>query len=532
MSSNIFDRPVVLVVMDGVGVSATSKVNAVKDAHLETLDDLWQHYPSTLLHASGHYVGIPDGDAGNSEVGHNALGSGQIIAQGPLRVQQAFDHGSPFQTETWKEAIKNVKDHNSTLHFIGIFSDGNVHSNLNHLFSMMSEAHKSGIEHIRIHPAFDGRDVSPHSAEKYIKMFDDFVASLGSPDYKIADGGGRMIIWADRYENDWGVVENGWDIAVRGEGRKFKDPITAITTLNQEAAPSSDQYIPPFVIVDATDQPIGTIQKGDSVIFFNFRADRAIMTSVAFTYYDFPHFDRGDYSPDDIYYAGLTEYNSDTHVPAHTLIPPFEIQHTLSDLLQANHISQYAISETIKYGHITYYFDGNHYLEQSDLITYEEVPSEENTANIVTRPWMKSAEITDRLVDAIKSNKYRFLRINFPNGDMVGHFANLEPTIIAMEAVDIALKRILEAVDEVGGMAIITADHGNAEELADAEGHPKTAHTTSPVPCIFYDRSASSDFYSLKKGTDFGLANLASTIAILLGLDPLSTWQPPLIQVA
>ena len=529
-SISTFNRPLVLIVMDGVGLSKDSKVNAVRDAHLETLDNLWQHYPSILLHASGHYVGIPDGEPGNSEVGHNAMGSGQIIPQEPLYVKQQLESGTLFATETWQGALKNVKDRGSTLHFIGLFSDGNTHSNIHHLFAMMAEAKKAGITKIRVHPAFDGRDVPPHSAGKYIEMFNNFVASLGNPDYKLADGGGRMVTWMDRYENDWGVVENGWNIAVKGEGPQFPDAFTAIDSLQAEYQPENDQYIPPFVIVDENNQPIGTIKTGDSVIFFNFRADRSIMSAQAFTYNDFPYFDRGDFRPSDIYFAGMTEYNSDTHVPAHTLLKPFNITDTLSDLLDAHHLSSYAISETVKYGHITYYFDGNHYLNNSDTRLYEEIKSDENTAGIIDRPWMKSAEITDLLVAAIKTNKYQFLRVNFPNGDMVGHFAQLEPGIIAVEAVDIALKRVLEAVDEVGGMAIITADHGNVEELEDEQGQPKTSHTKNPVPCIFYDRSPTTSLYSVKTG-DFGLANLAATIACLLGLTPSTSWQPPLIDL-
>jgi len=524
-----YNGPVVLVVMDGVGLNDRTEGNAVKQARLETYNHLTQNYPTLSLGAAGHYVGIPDGDMGNSEVGHNAMGAGQIIPQGPLRIQQYFDNGAAFTAETWKDTIKNIEDHNSTLHFIGIFSDGNVHSNIHQLFAMMKQAMAEGVTRIRVHPALDGRDTPPESAEKYIKMFDDFVSSLGNPDFKIADGGGRMTTWSDRYGNDWNVVKNGWDIAVRGQGREFPDAITAIETLRAEVKPTSDQYIPSFVLVDDSGQPIGTIKKGDSVIFFDFRADRAIMTSVAFTYYDFPHFDRGDFSPDDIYYAGVTEYNSDAHVPAHILIPPMSIENTLDDLLGAHQIAEYAISETVKYGHITYYFDGNHYLENSDLLTYEEIASENDTENIVTRPWMKSAEITDQLLAALEERKYQFLRVNYPNGDMVGHFAEMEPGIIAIEAVDLALKRIIEVVDKLGGITIITADHGNAEELLDENGKPKTAHTTNRVPCILVDNTENRAKYQPADG-DFGLANLASTIALLLDLPPDPNWLPPIIK--
>ena len=526
-----YTGPVVLLIMDGVGLSDRTEGNALRHANLPTLDHLMANYPTISLGAAGHYVGVPDGDSGNSEVGHNAMGAGQIIPQGPLRIQQAFDDGAVFATGTWKDAIKNVIYHNSTLHFIGIFSDGNVHNNIHQIFAMMKQAMDEGVARIRIHPAFDGRDTPPQSAEKYVKMFDDFVASLGNPDFKLADGGGRMTTWADRYENDWGVVENGWNIAVRGVGREFPDAIVAINTLRAEVNPTSDQYLPPFVLVDENGQPVGPIKKDDSVIYADFRADRAIMPSVAFTYYDFSHFDRGDFSPDDIYYAGVTEYNSDTHVPAHILVPPMSISHTLSDLLNANRISQYTISETVKYGHITYYFDGNHYLENSSLRNYKEVPSEDDTESIVTRPWMKSAEITDQLIAALESQQYQFLRVNYPNGDMVGHFAKMQPTIIAMEALDLAIERVVEVVNKLGGITIITSDHGNAEELADTDGTPRTAHTTNKVPCIFVDDTENSQKYHLAEG-DFGLANLASTISTLLGVPPDPAWLPPIIKYA
>jgi len=519
-----------LVVMDGVGLSDRVEGNAVRQARLDALNELMEKYPTATLGAAGSYVGVPDGDTGNSEVGHNAMGAGQIVPQGPLRVRQAFESGAVFATDTWRSVIQNVKDHGSSLHFIGIFSDGNVHSDIHQLFAMIRQALDEGVSRIRVHPAFDGRDVLPESAEKYVKMFDDFVAELGNPDCKLADGGGRMTTWSDRYENDWGVVKNGWDIAFRGEGRTFPDAITAIDTLRVEAEPTSDQYIPPFALVDADGQPVGIIQRGDSVVYFDFRADRAIMPSVAFTYHDFQHFDRGDFSPDDIYYAGVTEYNSDTHVPAHILVPPVSIDHTLSDLTIAHQITEYAVSETIKYGHITYYFDGNHYFDNSEYRTYEEVQSEGDTESIVTRPWMKSAEITDKLLAALESKKFQFLRVNYPNGDMVGHFAQMEPTVVALEAVDIALKRLIEVVDELGGVTIITADHGNAEELLDENGEPKTAHSVNKVPCVLVDNTENRGKYQLAEG-DFGLANLASTIALLLGLDPDPEWLPPIIKM-
>lgn len=519
-----YNGPVVLVVMDGVGLSDRTEGNAVKQARLDTLNRLMKDYPMAKLGASGRYVGIPDGDMGNSEVGHNAMGAGEIIAQGTKLVDEAIIGGKAFGEPTWQNAIKNVKDHNSTLHFMGIFSDGNVHSNISHLEAMIKEAQKEGVQRIRVHALIDGRDVPPQSEPKYIKRFENFIHELGDPDYKIASGGGRMVITADRYENDWGMVEKGWRTSVLGEGRQFPNAEAAIETYRNEEPGVQDQYMPPFVIAE-NGQPIGTINDNDSVIYIDFRADRALEMSIAFTYDEFSHFDR--VRRPKVYFAGMTEYNSDTHVPALTIVHPIKIEHPLPQYLSEHGIKQYAISETVKFGHVTYYFNGNSY-DIPEGETDEEIASD--TEPFDTRPWMKSAEITDKLIDAIESGKYQFLRVNFPNGDMVGHFSEMEPTMISLEAVDIALKRITEAVNKAGGITIITADHGNAEELLDENGVPKTAHTINPVPCIFVDDTENKDKYQLAEG-DFGLANITSTISELLGVIPDPSWLPPIIDI-
>jgi 2,3-bisphosphoglycerate-independent phosphoglycerate mutase len=518
--------PVVLVVMDGVGLSDRVEGNAVKAARLDTLNMLMEKYPMCKLGAAGRYVGIPDGDMGNSEVGHNAMGAGEIIAQSTKAVDEAIIGGRAFTEPVWQNAIKNVRDHNSTLHFMGIFSDGNVHSNIKHLFAMMTEAQKEGIERIRVHILVDGRDVPPQSEPKYIRMFEQFVKDMGSPDYKIASGGGRMVITADRYENDWGMVEKGWHASVLGEGRQFANAEEAVMAFRKEDPSLQDQYMPPFVIAE-NGKPIGTINDGDSVIYLDFRADRAIEISMAFTYDDFSHFDR--VRRPDVYYVGMTEYNSDTHVPALTIVRPPNFKHPLPKYLAEQGVKQLAISETVKFGHVTYYFNGNSY-DKPDGETDIEIPSD--TEPFDTRPWMKSAEITDELVKAIGSGEYAggFIRVNYPNGDMVGHFSEMEPTVVSLMAVDLALKRLLEAVQKASGMMIVTADHGNAEELLDENGVPKTAHTTNPVPCIFVDDTQNAALYSVVKG-DFGLANLASTITLLLGKEPLEAWLPPIIAV-
>lgn len=519
-----YDGPVVLVVLDGVGVRDDANFNAVKKAHLETYNHLLENYPTQIINASGKWVGIPDGDMGNSEVGHNAMGAGEIVLQRSAAVEEAIMGGKAFSEPVWQDTIKRVNDNDSTLHFMGIFSDGNVHSNIAHLEKMLEHAHKDGVKRIRIHALIDGRDVPPNSEPKYIQRIEKFVEKLGNPDYKIASGGGRMVITCDRYENDWGMVEKGWRTHVLGEGRQFASATEAVETYRKEQPGLQDQYMPAFVVAE-NGEAIGTINDGDALIYLDFRADRAIEIAQAFTYDDFTHFDR--VRRPDLRFVGMTEYNEDLHVPQYTLVSTPTFKHPLSYHLASAGIKQYAISETVKFGHITYYFNGNSYTIPEGEVE-EEVPSYTEPFN--TRPWMKSAEITDKLIAAIESGKYGFLRVNYPGGDMVGHFGELEPTIIAMEAIDVCLKRIVDTVNKLGGMTIITADHGNAEELIDEHGNPKTSHTTNKIPFIFVDETENRKKYQLKTG-EYGLANVASTISNLLGVDADESWLPSMIEV-
>lgn len=523
MSKLNYKGPVVLVVMDGVGLRDQTEGNAVKQAHLETLHALMEKYPTAKLGASGEYVGIPKDDMGNSEVGHNAMGAGEIVLQRSAAVEKNVNTGEIFNTDTWLDIVEQIHNHNSTLHFMGIFSDGNVHSNIAHLEKMMAQAQKDGIEHIRVHALIDGRDVPPQSEPKYIQRLENFVHELGDPDYKIASGGGRMVITCDRYESDWSMVEKGWHTHVLGEGRQFASATEAIETYRQENKDLQDQYMPAFVITK-DGKPIGKIEDGDAVVYIDFRADRAVEMAQAFTYDDFSHFDR--VRRPDVYFAGMTEYNEDLHVPEHVLVGSPVFEHTLTEYLATKGIKQYAISETVKFGHITYYFNGNSY-HIPDGEVDEQVLSYTEPFN--TRPWMKCAEITDKLIGAIESEQYDFLRVNYPGGDMVGHFGELEPTITAMESIDISIKRIIDAVDKLGGITVITADHGNAEELLNEDGTPKTAHTTNRVPCIFVDNTENANLYELST-EDRGLANMATTIATLLGQEPHEAWLPGIIE--
>ena len=512
--------PVVLVVLDGVGIRENFSFNAVKKAHLSTYNNLLENCPNIAINASGKWVGIPDGDMGNSEVGHNAIGTGEIVLQRSAAVEDAIMGGKAFTEPVWQDTINHVNSRSSTLHFMGIFSDGNVHSNIAHLEKMLEEAHRANVKRVRLHILIDGRDVAPNSEPRYIQRIEKFVKDLGDPDYRIASGGGRMVITCDRYENDWGMVEKGWRTHVLGEGRQFASATEAVETYRKEQPDLQDQYMPAFVIAE-NGQPIGTINDGDAVIYIDFRADRALEITQAFTYNDFPFFDR--IRRPDVRFVGMTEYNEDLHVPQYTLVPTPSFKRPLAFHLADAGIRQYAISETVKFGHITYYFNGNSHAIPGGEVE-EEVPSYTEPFN--TRPWMKSAEITDKLVAAIESDNYDFLRINYPGGDMVGHFGELEPTIVAMEAIDICLKRIIDAVNAKGGITIITADHGNAEELIDEKGNPKTSHTTNKVPFIIVDENGEYQF----KKDEFGLANIAATVADLLGVEPAEGWLPSMLE--
>lgn len=541
MSNLNYRGPVVLVILDGVGLRDEKAGNALLNARLSFLNSAVKKYLHVPLEASGEAVGILPGTMGNSEVGHNAIGSGQIIKQGIANIEESFQTGEIWQSKAWTGAIENIKKSctDATLHFAGIFSDGKVHSDIRHLEKMVTQAYKEGVRKIRLHLVLDGRDVSPQSALEYVQRTEEFFATFAEADYKIASGGGRMVFVADRYESDWSVVKNGWDAMVHGRASyQFTNATEAIEYFRSQDAEIQDQYIPPFVIVN-DGAPVGKVENGDSFIYYDFRADRAIEIAMAFTYRDFPYFDRGDRP--EVFFAGMTEYNSDTHVPEYQLVPPVKISEPLNVFLGEHDISQLAISETVKFGHITYYFNGNSYAK-APKETHIEIASDALPFN--TRPWMKAAEITDYVLENME--KYRFVRLNFPGGDMVGHFAELESTVVALEAIDLQLSRLATKVDELGGMMIITADHGNAEELLDERGEPKTSHTTNPVPCIFYDNTENKNRYQLANLSDVGmtktaetetnpelgagLSNLASTIAFLLDLpDYPDSWRPSLL---
>lgn len=526
--------PVVLVIMDGVGYGKYKEGDAVQEAHMEALDSFSKTCPLTKLKAHGTAVGLPsDEDMGNSEVGHNAIGCGRVFAQGAKLVSASIDSGNMFAGDTWKRLVDNVKKNGSKLHFIGLFSDGNVHSHLDHLKAMLSQAKKEGVKTARVHALLDGRDVGETSALDYIDPFEKYLEGLngGKPgsagfDYRIASGGGRMFITMDRYGADWSMVDRGWATHVLGKGRLFSSAHEAIETWRKEIPGIIDQDLKEFVIAE-NGKPIGTIEDGDSVIYFNFRGDRALeMTSAFESGKEFDKFDRVRVPA--VQYAGMMEYDGDLHIPSQYLVTPPAIDRTMGEYLAASGVRTLAISETQKYGHVTYFFNGNklgkfdekleNYVEiKSDVLPFEQ------------RPWMKCAEITDYLLEAIPSGKYDFIRLNFPNGDMVGHTGVYEAVICSMEAMDLQLARLKKAVDAAGGIMLLTADHGNADDMfehdkktgavsrkSDGSAKAKTSHSLNPVPGIVYDPAYKGEYKKeLKEG--LGISSWAATCIELLG---------------
>ena len=535
--------PLILVIMDGIGIGKYEEGDIVRKANTPTLDWLSRNGFSSRLKAHGTAVGMPsDEDMGNSEIGHNAIGCGRVFEQGASLVNGAIEKRTLFNGAVWKELIDNVNRHHSKLHFIGLFSDGNVHSHIDHLEAMLAGAKKEGVKKACVHILLDGRDVPPLSALEYVNRLENFLAAIKKDsdiDFAIASGGGRMKITMDRYQANWKMVELGWKTHVLGEGRSFESANEAIGALRRENPKVIDQDLPPFVI-SRNGQALGPITENDSVIFFNFRGDRAIEMSMAFENDDFDKFPRGPRL--NVKYAGMMQYDGDALIPKKYLVSPPGIDHTLGEYLVKAGVKQLAISETQKFGHVTYFFNGNRsgkfdesledYIEvPSDIVPYEE------------RPWMKAAEITDKVVEAIQGGQYKFIRLNYANGDMVGHTGVPQAVEIAVETVDLCVARLLEAIKKANGILIVTADHGNSDDmyLRDKKSgeivrdektgtpRPKTAHSLNPVPVYIYEPTGKVKMRPAEQ-PDLGISSIAATCLKLLGFEPPKEYTPSVIE--
>jgi 2,3-bisphosphoglycerate-independent phosphoglycerate mutase len=535
-----------LVILDGVGLyrgrDQGYEGNAFDQAATPNLDRLFRETPVFLkLKAHGVAVGLAsDRDMGNSEVGHNAIGAGRIFEQGAKLVRQAISDGSLFDGDVWRRLVDHVLDNHSTFHLIGLLSDGNVHSHIDHLVVLVQRLATEGVERIRVHALADGRDVDPVSFDRYLDQLNTVLDELvgGGVDAAVASGGGRMQITMDRYNADWDMVRRGWETHVRGTGRKFSSTAEAVEILRRENPGIIDQDLPPFVIVNVDGDPMGTVNDGDSVVFFNFRGDRAIEISRVFSEPNFDVFDRGELS--DVLFAGMMEYDGDLKIPPLYLVKPPAISRTMSEYLVHNGVSQLAVAETQKFGHVTYFWNGNNSEPfDRELEDWVEVPSDQGPFDIA--PEMKAREVTEVVIEDLRDRGHRFIRVNLANGDMVGHTGSLPASIQAMEVVDECIGRLEEAVHEAGATMIITADHGNVDMLLevdratgkikeDVSGNPivKTSHTLSPVPWTIVGRDA-GDFRLNPEVAEPGLGNIAATIMLMLGFQAPPDYLPSLV---
>lgn len=492
-------KPVALIIMDGFGLRGETSGNAVAQANKPNYDRYLATYPHTTLTACGEAVGLPEGQMGNSEVGHLNIGAGRIVYQDLTRISKSIRDGEFYDNETLLGAIRHVKDKGKKLHLYGLLSDGGVHSHIEHLLALLDLSKKEGLTDVFIHAFLDGRDVAPDSAKGYIERLQAHIASIGVG--RIATVQGRY--YAMDRDKRWERTEKSYRAMVYGDGPQYTDPIQAVTESYEKSV--FDEFVMPTVIVDAQGQPVGLVESEDGVVFFNFRPDRAIQLSQVFTNADFRGFDRGSNAPHDLYFVCLTLF-SET-VGGFVAYKPKDLDNTLGEVLVQNNMKQLRIAETEKYPHVTFFFSGGRDVELPGE-TRILIPSPK-VATYDLQPEMSAYEVAAAAVEEIEADKHDAIILNFANPDMVGHSGMLEPTIRAVEATDECMGRVVEAVLAKGGVAIITADHGNADMVFDENGRPFTAHTTNPVPFIVTDKSV-----TLRN--DGILADIAPTILDLL----------------
>ncbi|WP_283153607.1 2,3-bisphosphoglycerate-independent phosphoglycerate mutase [Guptibacillus hwajinpoensis] len=493
-------KPEALIILDGFGLRDEEKGNAVAHAKKPNFDRYWNQYPHATLQASGKAVGLPDGQMGNSEVGHLNIGAGRIVYQSLTRVNLAIEEGDFFENETFLEAIDHAKKKGTSLHLFGLLSDGGIHSHIKHLFALLELAAKQGLEDVYVHGFLDGRDVGQQSAKSYIQQLEEKMEEVGV---------GRLATLSGRYysmdrDKRWDRVEKSYRALAYGEGPSYKDPNELIDDNYKNEI--YDEFVLPSVMTEEDGSPIATVDDEDAVIFFNFRPDRAIQISQVFTNDDFRGFDRGEERPKDLHFVSLTRF-SET-VGGDVAFKPTNLDNTLGEVLAQQDYKQLRIAETEKYPHVTFFFSGGR---------EEEFPGEERilidspkVATYDLKPEMSAYEVTDALLKELDADKHDAIILNFANPDMVGHSGMLEPTVKAIEAVDECLGKIVDKILEKGGNAIITADHGNSDEVTTLDGDAMTAHTTNPVPVI-----VTKDGAELR--TDGILADLSPTLLDLLG---------------
>ena len=521
------DKPTLLIVLDGWGMGTGGEEDAVARANTPVFDRLWKNYAHTSLMTHGLYVGLPSNkDMGGSEVGHLTMGAGQILDQGPTRINHAIADGSFYDSVALQKIVEAVAGKH-TLHLVGLLSDGNIHSHIDHFIALAQYAFKQGVHCLRVHALLDGRDVGIQSAQHYVALLEKVFADINAQggDYKFASAGGREKIIMDR-DQDWSKVKLGWDMMVHGVcEHRFTDMQEGIDHFRQLNADIIDQDLPGFLIVDDKDQPVGAVQDGDAVVMVNFRGDRAIELTEAFEAHDFTGFDRGQCP--DVLFAGMMVYDEDRDLPNLQLMGPTKVAEPFGKRILDMGIKQFRLTETQKYPHVTFFFNGGYRTPlDATMEDYILIPSDKGVS-FSDKPKMKSVEIADKAVDLISSGRYGFGLINFANADMVGHCGMIEPAVEAVEAVDTALGRIIESLETMGGCALVTADHGNAEEMQVFKGdlvEACTKHSTNAVPCILFDPAFDGSYGlreagSLEEVDQPGLSHLAATLFEVMGYE-------------
>lgn len=495
-------KPVALIILDGFGLRDDVTGNAVAQAKKPNYDRYWSTYPHTTLTASGEAVGLPDGQMGNSEVGHLNIGAGRIVYQDLTRISKSIRDGEFFDNETLLGAVRHAKANGKKLHLYGLLSDGGVHSHIAHLFALLELAKKEELNDVFIHAFLDGRDVAPDSAKGYLEQLQAKIEEVGVG--QIATVQGRY--YAMDRDKRWERTEKSYRAMVYGEGPKYTDPIKAVVESYEKSV--YDEFVMPTVIVGENEEPVGLVESEDSIVFFNFRPDRAIQLGQVFTNTDFRGFERGEKCPKNLYFVCLTLFSES--IDGYVAYSPKNLDNTLGEVLVQNNKKQLRIAETEKYPHVTFFFSGGRDVE---------LPGETriliNSPKVATydlKPEMSAYEVAAAAVKEIEADNHDAIILNFANPDMVGHSGMLEPTIKAVEATDECLGQVVEAVLAKGGVAIITADHGNADMVFDENGRPFTAHTTNPVPCIVTRAGA-----ELREGGI--LADLAPTVLDLMELN-------------
>ena len=492
--------PVAIIILDGFGCRKENRGNAVNLANKPNFDRYWNEFPHSTMRASGLAVGLPEGQMGNSEVGHTNIGAGRIVYQSITRIDKAVADGELAKNESLLKSFKQVKDHDSALHLFGLVSDGGVHSHYRHLTFLIKEAKKYGLEEIYIHAFTDGRDVAPDSGAGFIEELQGFLAEEGLGE--IASVSGRF--YAMDRDTRWPRVKRAYDAIFHGEGHQATDPVQAVK--DSYAADTFDEFIEP-VVINKDGKPVGTVKDNDAIIFFNFRPDRAIQLSRAVSEADFDGFDRGE-RPKNVTLTTMTNYTDE--MDADVIFPPIFMNNVVGQVLSDAGLSQVRVAETEKFPHVTFFMNGGR---------HEKFPGEERilipSPQVETydlKPEMSAYEVADALVEGIENDLYDAILLNFANPDMVGHSGMVEPTIKAVEATDENLGRVVDKILEKDGYAIIFADHGNADTLINEDGSPHTAHTTVPVPVIVTKKG-------LELRKDGKLADVAPTMLELLGLE-------------